>query len=179
MSADPIQPHHFQPLNVDPLQQRVVPLRRECLTSLPISSTATTTPFQVFSPSITVLDAFEPETIHPAHLEAIRRANTGNAISVASINPSPTMFSRKKSSPHRLNRKGITGDKNDIASRDGDVHLLQLPWFVSEVLPPYQQHQNARLLLKPLTTYNYFYRDERDNIVHNFTKADDPLPPPQ
>jgi hypothetical protein len=30
--------------------------------------------------------------------------------------------------------------------------------------------------LKPLTPYNYFYRDERDNIVHQIIDDYDPLP---
>jgi hypothetical protein len=31
---------------------------------------------------------------------------------------------------------------------------------------------------KPLKVYNYFYRDERDNIVHGMKQHGDPLPPP-
>jgi hypothetical protein len=31
---------------------------------------------------------------------------------------------------------------------------------------------------KPLTAYNYFYRNERDNIVNNMKQPGDPLPPP-
>jgi hypothetical protein len=33
-------------------------------------------------------------------------------------------------------------------------------------------------MLKPLTAYNYFYRMERDNIVHGMQRAGDPIPPP-
>ena len=46
------------------------------------------------------------------------------------------------------------------------------------VVPPYQQQQNNSLLLKPLTPYNYFYRDERDNIVLQISNENDLLPPP-
>ena len=45
-------------------------------------------------------------------------------------------------------------------------------------VPPYQQYNNSSLLLKPLTPYNYYYRDERDNIVLQITAENDPLPPP-
>jgi hypothetical protein len=38
---------------------------------------------------------------------------------------------------------------------------------------------NKRLkFCKPLKVYNYFYRDERDNIVHGMKQHGDPLPPP-
>jgi hypothetical protein len=46
------------------------------------------------------------------------------------------------------------------------------------VVPPYQLLQNNALLLKPLTPYNYFYRDERDNIVLQISGESDLLPPP-
>jgi hypothetical protein len=34
------------------------------------------------------------------------------------------------------------------------------------------------IMIKPLTAYNYFYRDERDNIVNGMKHKGDPLPPP-
>lgn len=37
---------------------------------------------------------------------------------------------------------------------------------------------NVPYMCKSLTPYNYFYRDERDNIVNGTKKAGDPLPPP-
>ncbi len=43
---------------------------------------------------------------------------------------------------------------------------------------PYQQHLRKKLLLPPLTSYNYFFRDERDNIVSQIFNDTDPLPPP-
>jgi hypothetical protein len=67
---------------------------------------------------------------------------------------------------------------DDNTSSDEEVYDLELPSFVHQVLPPYQQQNNIQLLLKPFTSYNYFYRDERKNIVQNFTKEDDQLPPP-
>lgn len=48
----------------------------------------------------------------------------------------------------------------------------------NQSVPPYQQMNNNSLLLKPLTPYNYFYRDERDNIVLQISDEHDPLPPP-
>jgi hypothetical protein len=174
ITSAPLHHHLFQPLNDEPLHQCAVPLHREWYTSLPSSSTSTSTSDQVFAPSVTLLDDFEPEPIHPAPLEAIRRANTSNATSVASINPSPTIFSRKKAPPHRSNPKGSS--EHNI--QDDEMNHLKLPPFIHEMLPPYQQHKNIKLLLRPLTPYNYFYRDERDNMVRNFTTEDDPLPPP-
>jgi hypothetical protein len=161
---EPLQNHHDQPMNVEPPLHRAVPGPQEWFTSLPSSSTD-----QVFPPSVAVLDDFEPEPIYPAHM-----ADT------ASRNPSPTKYySRKRGPPQRSKQKGSTEYNIDIASPDEEVYHLELPSFVYEVLPPYQQHQNTRLLLRPLTAYNYFYRDERENIVRNFTMEDDPLPPPQ
>lgn len=43
--------------------------------------------------------------------------------------------------------------------------------------PPWQQHNQIKLLLKPLTPYNYFYRDERGNLVDNMINQDDTMPP--
>jgi hypothetical protein len=45
------------------------------------------------------------------------------------------------------------------------------------MLPPYQELRKKQLLLKPLTPYNYYYRDERDNIVSHISDESDPLPP--
>jgi hypothetical protein len=39
--------------------------------------------------------------------------------------------------------------------------------------PPLPSHD----LLKPLTAYNYFYRDERDNIIGGMQTDGDPIPP--
>jgi hypothetical protein len=178
MMEEPLRQHHYQPMNAEPPHQHAVPIPHEWFTSLPSSTTTTD---HVFSPSITVLDDFEPEPIGPNHMETMRlRTNTDTAVSVTSIKPSPTMyFSRKKALPRRSPQQNdITGDNHDSASPDEAVYHLELPSFVHQILPPYQQHQNARLLLRPLTPYNYFYRDERDNIVHNLTTEDDPLPPP-
>jgi hypothetical protein len=70
------------------------------------------------------------------------------------------------------------GNNDSKASPNDEVYDLELPSFTQKIVPPYQQQNNVRLLLKPLTPYNYFYRDERENMVHNFTKEGDPLPPP-
>ena len=43
---------------------------------------------------------------------------------------------------------------------------------------PYQQYLRKKLLLPPLTSYNYFFRDERDNIVSQIRNDTDPLPSP-
>jgi hypothetical protein len=45
------------------------------------------------------------------------------------------------------------------------------------LIPPHLQFSNKKLLLHPLTPYNYYYRDERDNIVAHISDESDPLPP--
>jgi hypothetical protein len=83
----------------------------------------------------------------------------------------------------------VTGDdcvpRNDNDSynlRSGVVSpldrsgALELPPFTQEIVPPFQQHQNLRLLLKPLIPYNYYYRDERANILQGLTTAADDEP---
>jgi hypothetical protein len=53
---------------------------------------------------------------------------------------------------------------------------LELPPFTQEIVPPFQQHQNLQLLLRPLSPYNYFYRDERANILQGLTSTADDVP---
>jgi hypothetical protein len=79
---------------------------------------------------------------------------------------------------HMLGEETSGRINDDNTSSDEEMYDLELPSFVHQILPPYQQQNNIQLLLKPFTSYNYFYRDERENIVQNFTKEDDPLPPP-
>jgi hypothetical protein len=67
----------------------------------------------------------------------------------------------------------------DIASVDEDSK----PAAVSTSLQTRDQTALAtstrmRKMCKPLTAYNYFYRDERDNIVLGTKAAGDPLPSP-
>jgi hypothetical protein len=45
-------------------------------------------------------------------------------------------------------------------------------------LPPCAQFRKKALLLKPLTAYNYYYRDERLNIVSQVSLDTDPIPHP-
>ena len=49
---------------------------------------------------------------------------------------------------------------------------------VPSLVPPYQQFLSKKLLLPPLSPYNYFFRDERNNIVSQISNETDPLPPP-
>lgn len=49
---------------------------------------------------------------------------------------------------------------------------------IATVILPYQRFLCKKLLLPPLTPYNYFFRDERDNIVSHISSEKDPLPPP-
>jgi hypothetical protein len=58
-----------------------------------------------------------------------------------------------------------TGQPTSPPIMSDDIYAAQYP------LP---QHK----LLKPLTAYNYFYRDERDNIVDGITTELDPFPNP-
>jgi hypothetical protein len=43
-------------------------------------------------------------------------------------------------------------------------------------VPPYAQQRKKELLLKPLTAYNYYFRDERINIVSQVSVNTDPIP---
>jgi hypothetical protein len=54
---------------------------------------------------------------------------------------------------------------------------LQYPYFLQHLMPPHQQQNDIKLLLKPLSPYNYYYRDERDNIVNHLINEHDALPP--
>jgi hypothetical protein len=66
----------------------------------------------------------------------------------------------------------------DFVQRNGRVlSHLKFPSF-SHLTPPHQEKMDRKLLLKPLSPYNYYYRDERDNIVKNMQHPEDPLPPP-
>jgi hypothetical protein len=74
----------------------------------------------------------------------------------------------------------IRMDSNSRIRRDegfpeGSTYDLELPFFTKGMLHPYQHYKNTQLLLKPLSAYNYFFRDERDNIVFNFTNDNAPL----
>jgi hypothetical protein len=62
-------------------------------------------------------------------------------------------------------RSPSSGQSTSPSAMSDDIYAAQYP------LP---QHK----LLKPLTAYNYFYRDERDNIVDGITTALDPFPNP-
>jgi hypothetical protein len=45
------------------------------------------------------------------------------------------------------------------------------------LIQPYQQFSSKKLLLHPLSPYNYYYRDVRDNIVAHISDESDLLPP--
>jgi hypothetical protein len=66
--------------------------------------------------------------------------------------------------------------RSGVASPLDRSGALEMPPFTQEIVPPFQQHQNLRLLLRPLTPYNYFYRDERANILQGLTSTADDAP---
>jgi hypothetical protein len=173
----PIQQHTYQPVDtqLQPLHQPAL-YQPEPFASIP--STSLMDP--VFPWSVAALEDFQPEHIHPANKQVMTLAKTDTATRIASENsPSTMYYSRKKVPPHRNHQKASREDNTDDSALPGEVvYHLELPSFVLQVMPPYRQHKNTELLLKPFTPYNYFYRDERENIVHNFSKEDDPLPPP-
>lgn len=71
-----------------------------------------------------------------------------------------------------------TSTASEYAERHGRIlSHLKFPSF-SHIMPPHQEQMNRKLLLRPLSPYNYYYRDERDNIVNNLKQPGDPLPPP-
>jgi hypothetical protein len=87
-----------------------------------------------------------------------------------------------------VNNKAIPQGDNHISpsacddvtngASKADIFDIQIPIFAEQITPPYQEHGNPRLLLKPLTPYNYYYRDERENIVGHITQKEDQFPPP-
>jgi hypothetical protein len=84
--------------------------------------------------------------------------------------PAAQRFDRTKAS--------TTPTMPDFPQRNGRVlSHLKFPSF-SHILPPHQEQMNRKLLLKPLSPYNFYYRDERDNIIQNMQHPEDPLPPP-
>jgi hypothetical protein len=78
--------------------------------------------------------------------------------------------------PTRMDSKSRI--RKDEGFPESSTYDLEFPLFTKGMLHPYQQYKNTQLLLKPLSAYNYFFRDERDNILNNFTNDIDPLPPP-
>lgn len=72
----------------------------------------------------------------------------------------------------------LSGDDSAMEAPKADVSNIPIPSFAQQIVPPYQEHGNPRLLLKPLTPYNYYYRDERDNIVRHISQEEDPFPSP-
>jgi hypothetical protein len=173
----PLQQHTYQPMDIQ-LQTLHHPTlyQPEPFTSIPSASLMD----PVFPWSFAALEDFQPEHIHPDNKQVMTRAKTDTATRIASENPPSTMYySREKAPPHRNHQKASREDNTDASVLPGEaVYYLELPSFVLQLTPPYRQHKNAELLLKPFTPYNYFYRDERENIVNNFTKEDDPLPSP-
>jgi hypothetical protein len=78
-------------------------------------------------------------------------------------------------------------DRNRIvtfftATEQEEIYIwmkMPMPMDLSmQQLPPYEWHRNKKLLLRYLTPYNYYFRDERDNIVGKISNDSDPLPPP-
>jgi hypothetical protein len=72
----------------------------------------------------------------------------------------------------------LTSDDCTTEAPKADTSNVQIPIFAQQIVPPYQERSNPRLLLKPLTSYNYYYRDERDNIVRYITHEEDSFPSP-
>lgn len=69
-----------------------------------------------------------------------------------------------------------TGMKNASAPEIQDISYKM--FMPTNMVPPFQQELNANLLLKPLSPYNYYFRDESDNIVRHLMHSDNSLPPP-
>jgi hypothetical protein len=76
----------------------------------------------------------------------------------------------------RQNDNASYSIRSGVASPLDRSGALELPPFTQEIVPPPFQHQNLRLLLRPLTPYNYYFCDERANILQGLTStADDVL----
>jgi hypothetical protein len=76
----------------------------------------------------------------------------------------------------RRNDNASYSIRSGVASPLDRSGALELPPFTQEIVPPPFQHQNLRLLLRPLTPYNYYYRDERANIPQGLTSTADDVP---
>lgn len=79
----------------------------------------------------------------------------------------------------------ITHGRNNVNYNGHSYqHIKELPKWLKDFLesqpelPPCHQHKNEKLLLRPLTPYNYYYREERDNIIFHISDEYDPLPLP-
>ena len=65
----------------------------------------------------------------------------------------------------------------ETAHMDEQMRLWMNMVGTPSSIPPFQLIGDKKLLLHPLTPYNYYYRDERDNIVSHISGENDPLPP--
>jgi hypothetical protein len=64
-----------------------------------------------------------------------------------------------------LSQDSLDGHSTRVSTRKGGSFF--------DYSPPLPRHD----LLKPLTAYNFFYRDERDNIIGGMQADGDPIPP--
>jgi hypothetical protein len=106
-------------------------------------------------------------------------------------NPGDSMLEMYKQTPmtrvdsfstfNRSTVSAIAPSKSAAACFSPTEHETISSWInlhISTVILPYQRFLCKKLLLPPLTPYNYFFRDERENIVSHISSEKDPLPPP-
>jgi hypothetical protein len=74
--------------------------------------------------------------------------------------------------PHSLEASSSSTSRSPSSGQPTSPPVLSDDIYAAQY--PLPQHK----LLKPLTAYNYFYRDERDNIVDGITTELDPFPNP-
>ena len=91
------------------------------------------------------------------------------------------MQTTKDETFHKLNQSNtVTKSKLATCFTPSEHETIQgwITLHIASMDPPYLQFLQKKLLLPPLTPYNYFFRDERDNIVSQISNETDPLPPP-
>ena len=128
--------------------------------------------FAISSPFITT---DRPDTTHPQP----GQINTTEQESISTTSKEP----RKRKTPVKYAKR---------KSHKSEVHNNQETIYNTEDLLPYVQtllsqrngtegnadYQIPERPLLPLSPYNYYYRDERDNIIHGMQTDNDPLPAP-
>jgi len=93
-------------------------------------------------------------------------ASQGQRSGTSTSNGIQYNHSSKQAPPSQKKNKATTAAKHNHRNRDN-------------VVQDDQENDNKPRLLKPLTAYNYYYRDERDNIVlGNSSDSSHDLPPP-
>jgi hypothetical protein len=116
--------------------------------------------------------------------------DTTNAVTTSN-NPTFSVPNRLVTMVHTAMRQGGSSPSRDgyvphairasfLPTEQEEIHRwMTIPMgSFTQLQPTYEELSDKKLLLKPLTGYNYYYRDERANIVSQMSGEYDPVPPP-